>query len=277
MGVPPGASRHESDYMTRRVLISGAAGGIGRGLVERCVRAGWQVAALDVAPLTPVREDVLNVVADLTDDEQVAAAVQTVGERFGGIDGLVNNAAATPARAPLAAHSGERVAAVLDVNVTGVVRLTQAALPLLRAGSGPAVVNLSSIGGARAFRRNLGYCASKGAVEALTRALALDLAPLGIRVNAVAPGMVYTDAWRGVPTEEYARRSGLVPLGRPANVDEIAAAVNFLLGTDASYVTGVVLPVDGGQAAQAYAPLEEPGLSAVEDFPAGPALPQGTR
>lgn len=262
--------------MTRRVLISGAAGGIGRGLVERCVRAGWQVAALDVAPLTPVREDVLSVVADLTDDEQVAAAVQTVAARFGGLDGLVNNAAATPARAPLAEQTGERVSAVLDVNVSGMVRLTQAALPLLRAGDGPAVVNLSSIGAARAFRRNLGYCASKGAVEALTRALALDLAPLGVRVNAVAPGMVFTDAWRGVPAEENARRAGLVPLGRPAGVNEIAAAVSFLLGPDASYVTGVVMPVDGGLAAQAYAPFEEPGLSAVEDYPAGPPL-QGTR
>lgn len=255
--------------MSRRVLVTGAAGGIGRAIAGYAVDQGWRVALLDVpsAALSDVLPQgcpprVLRIACDLRRDGDVASAARAVAEAWSGLDVLVNNAALTPGRRPFAGLTGGHVAEILDVNVTGQVRLVQALVPLLAQGDAPAVVNLSSIGASRAFRGNLGYCASKGAVEALTRALALDLAPRGIRVNAVAPGMVRTAAWDNVDSAEAARRGRLVPLGRPAEPAEIASVVAFLASPAASYVTGHVLTVDGGLGAQAYSVRDEPGLPA---------------
>lgn len=263
---------HEPSSRTgRRALVTGAAGGIGRAVVERFLADGWFVALLDRpgSPLEAVATgrpapQVLRLTADVRRDSDIRAAIDIVDRSWGALDVLVNNAAAVPARAPLAQHTGEQVADILDINLTGAVRLVQAGLPLLKRGDGPAVVNLSSIGASRAFRRNPGYCASKGAIEAVTRSLALDLAPRGIRVNAVAPGMVRTAVWDGVDPAEEARRGRLVPLGRPADPAEIAAVVAFLASRASSYVTGHVLAADGGLGVQAYAVDSEPGLDLAE-------------
>ncbi|QBI53020.1 SDR family NAD(P)-dependent oxidoreductase [Streptomonospora litoralis] len=259
--------------MSGRVLITGAAGGIGRALVAAFADEGWRVAALDRVDPDPEGPADLRVTADVTDTDDVAAAARQIGGAWGGLDALVNNAALAPARRDLAAHTDDAFGHILDVNVVGAMRMVHGLRPLLQTGSHPGIVNLSSIGAARAFRRNPAYCASKGAVEALTRSLALDLAPEGIRVNAVAPGMVRTHAWQTLDDAEARRRDGIVPLGRPASAEEVASVVRFLAGAGARYVTGAVVPVDGGLAAQAYSAPEEPGLSAVGDYPSASEAP----
>lgn len=253
--------------MNRRVLVTGAAGGIGGAVADALLAEGWHVAALDLHP-PALRSGgrFLPLAADVTSDADTAAAAERLRGEWGALDALVNSAAAVPGRRPFAEHTAAALAGVLDVNATAALRLVQDLLPLLRAGKAPGIVNVSSIGAARAFRRNPVYCASKGAVEALTRALALDLAPDGIRVNAVAPGMVRTGAWNGLASGEERRRAGLVPLGRPARPEEVAAAVRFLAGPESGYITAAVLPVDGGLAAQAYAAPDEPGLAETGDF-----------
>ena len=112
-------------------------------------------------------------------------------------------------------------------------------------------MHVSSVGATRAHRHAVAYDASKGAVEAATRSMALELAPLGVRVNAVAPGLVATDRFAALPERERRKRAATVPLGRAATCDEVAACVSFLCSADAAYVTGHVLTVDGGLIAQA--------------------------
>ncbi|MFI7026442.1 SDR family NAD(P)-dependent oxidoreductase [Micromonospora sp. NPDC049900] len=263
--------------MSRRVLVTGAAGAIGTALVAAFLARGWRVAALDrrqpepavaAEPGAPVAESPTRLTwlaADVTDAAAVEAAVDRLRADWGGLDVLVNNAAVGPPRAPVGRETAAHLRGVLEVNLVAPLALVQATLPLLAVGDAPAVVQLSSIGGSRAFRGNAAYVASKGGLEAMTRALALDLAGRGIRVNAVAPAMVRTPGWDDAGPEEVARRTGLVPLGRPGTLTEIAAAVGFLAGPESGYITGVVLPVDGGLGAQAYSPVEEPGVAATLD------------
>ena len=146
---------------------------------------------------------------------------------------------------------------LMAVNARSTFLCSILAAPLLREAHDPAIVNISSIGAIRAFRGAPAYVAGKGAVEAVTRALALDLAPYGIRVNAVAPGMVRSTAWSGITESEDARRSQLIPLGRAGEPGEIAEVVAFLASERASYITGQVLGADGGLSIQAYTPADE--------------------
>lgn len=255
----------------RRALVTGGAGGIGLEIGRRLFAEGWAVALLDRPGAAAARNDLapcenrlLNLRCDIRSDRQLTAALEEIVESWDGVDVLINSAATVSPRAPLPQLTGDSLSEIFEVNVTGAVRVLQASLPALTSGVAPAVVNLSSLGGSRAFRRNGAYCASKGAIDSLTRALALDLAPRGIRVNAVAPAMVRTHAWDGVDEREVARRGRLVPLGRPAEAAEIAAAVEFLASPRSSYITGQILAVDGGLGVQAYAAVDEPGLDADE-------------
>jgi 3-oxoacyl-[acyl-carrier protein] reductase len=130
---------------------------------------------------------------------------------------------------------------------------------MARRGGG-CIVNISSVGGSRAHRSMAPYDASKGGIEAATRAMAVDLAPHNIRVNAVAPGAVRTDRWDGVPDAEVQRRRRGIPLNREGTAEDTAAAVAFLCSEDAAYITGQVLAVDGGLLAQLRPPDAEMGL-----------------
>jgi NAD(P)-dependent dehydrogenase (short-subunit alcohol dehydrogenase family) len=240
-------------------VVSGAARGIGKAVASELRRLGWVVYGVDITPLAPTErnEHIAHISADVTVAREMRRAIEQVVEETGRLDALVNNAALLSQRSRSSQPAMRRFRRVLETNVASVYIPTKLAVRHLSNADSPAIVNVSSIGASRAFRGQAGYVASKGAVEALTRALSLELAHLRIRVNAVAPAMVETEAWSGVGDEEYRRRSALIPLGRPAQPEEIAKAVAFLCSPASSYITGQVLAVDGGMSVQCYSPDEE--------------------
>jgi 3-oxoacyl-[acyl-carrier protein] reductase len=187
-------------------------------------------------------------------DRVLEAAVSA----FGGVDLLVNNAGWAEPIAHLLEMSEEHWDTVLRTNLKSVYLFTRRAADLMvDRGRGGAVVSVSSWGARRAHREMAAYDASKAGIEAFTRAAALDLAPFGIRVNAVAPGIVHTDGSAAQSPEQLAERARPIPLGRLGRPEDVASVVAFLASDEAAYVTGQVLGVDGGVAAQGRPPFAD--------------------
>jgi NAD(P)-dependent dehydrogenase (short-subunit alcohol dehydrogenase family) len=224
--------------MSRVAVVTGAAGGIGGAVAERLTRDGFEVVGADV---TGVDQEFR---VDLTDSSDVIRFATALVARHTRVDVLVNNAGVWR-HAAIADVPYDEARRVLEVNLLGAWAMTQALVPAMPAGA--AIVNISSTS-VRVSSGSLGlYPSSKGGLEALTRQLAVELGPRGVRVNAVAPGMIRTPATE----QHYADGSrdeaikGL-PLGRAGTPADVASAVSFLAGPDAVYVTGHVLTVDGG-------------------------------
>jgi NAD(P)-dependent dehydrogenase (short-subunit alcohol dehydrogenase family) len=235
-------------------LVTGAARGIGLATAQRFLAEGWRVALLDIDGDTLERthaglarpHDTLAIACDVADPDGVAAALASVAKRFGRLDALVNNAGIAIFK-PILEVSYADWSRVLAVNLTGPFLCTQAAAPLMRDSGGGAIVNVSSISGLRASTLRAAYGTSKAGLAHLTKQQAAELAALGIRVNAVAPGPVDTAMAKAVHTPEIrADYHDHMPLNRYGLESELAEAIFFLCSERASYITGQVLAVDGG-------------------------------
>ncbi|MGO4535011.1 SDR family NAD(P)-dependent oxidoreductase [Leifsonia sp. 2MCAF36] len=231
-------------------VVTGGASGIGAAIAERLSAAGATVAVLDLAP-EAANPALFALAVDIGDDDSVRAAIQTVAERFGRIDILINNAG-IGATGTVADNSDAEWNRVWDINVVGLVRVTRAALPHLRQSPAAAIVNTSSIVATAGLPQRALYSACKGAVLALTRAMAADHLREGIRVNAVSPGTVDTP-WverllssAADPAAERAALNARQPHGRLVAPHEVADAVAYLASPRSGSTTGVSLAVDGG-------------------------------
>ncbi|HUC56775.1 MAG TPA: SDR family oxidoreductase [Streptosporangiaceae bacterium] len=244
-----------SEFAGRTAIITGGASGIGLATARLLTGRGARVVILDRAIPDEIAGELTAIGADVTDDAQVRTAVAGAAQVLGGIDIVVNNAG-IGAIGTIEANDDDEWRRVLDVNVLGIVRVTRAALPFLRAAvlahGQAAVVNTCSIAATAGLPERTLYSASKGAVLSLTLAMAADHVREGIRVNCVNPGTADTP-WIGRllaqaddPEAERAALNARQPMGRLVSAEEVAAAIAYLASPLASSVTGASLAVDGG-------------------------------
>jgi 3-oxoacyl-[acyl-carrier protein] reductase len=239
----------------KTVLVTGGSRGIGRAIVELFASEGADVtffyrgnadAAQDV--VTTVRgtgRDVNCAQVDVTDAAASRTAVEQLADRAGRIDVLVNNAGVIRDN-PLAALDDDDIGIVLDTNVGGVFNVTRAVVPYMVMQRAGTIINLSSVAAEKGGRGQTNYAASKGAVNAFTRALAVELAPRKIRVNAVAPGVIDTEMSQGVRDLAGDETKARILMRRYGTAQDVAYAVWFLASDYANYVTGQVFHIDGG-------------------------------
>jgi NAD(P)-dependent dehydrogenase (short-subunit alcohol dehydrogenase family) len=240
----------QQDFAGVVAVVTGGSSGIGLATARLLARRGARVANLDLAP---AGDDgaALAVKCDVADDGSVRSAVAEVVDRFGRLDVLVNNAG-IGAQGDVTANDDDEWHRVFDVNVLGMVRVTRAALPHLRAAPAAAVVNTCSIAATAGLPQRALYSATKGAVLSLTLAMAADHVREGIRVNCVTPGTADTP-WvarlldrAADPDAELAALRARQPMGRLVSADEVANAIAYLASPLSSSTTGTVLAVDGG-------------------------------
>jgi NAD(P)-dependent dehydrogenase (short-subunit alcohol dehydrogenase family) len=255
----------------KAVVVTGAGGGVGRALCRQIAQQGGRVVAVGrteaklEATLDAVRSlggEGRAVAGDIADPETARRAVEVTCEAYGGVDVLINNAAVgysyeatrPNSMATLAAQPPELWREVIDINLNGAAIMTQRAIPALLRRPGANIVFISSIMGLGGSASAHAYAAAKAGMMNLVQSLAVTHGPAGLRVNCVAPGLIETEMVANVFDSSVLQsdtvRFGICPLGRAAQPDEIASAALFLASTAASYITGAILPVDGGRAAR---------------------------
>ena len=238
------------------VLVTGGAGGIGQAIAQRFAGVGSNVVVNDVseeqadavvADIKSSGGNAMAAVADVSNADQVNAMVESVMAAHGRIDVLVNNAGLVSPMLHFFEADEAWWRRIIDVNLTGHFLVSHPVARIMAKAGGGSIINMSSGGATRAHRAFTAYDATKGGIEALTRAMALDLGPYNIRVNALMPGSIDTS---GLGIEDRKLRGENVPLGRIGEPIDMTGAALFLASDDASYVTGDVIKVDGGMLAQ---------------------------
>lgn len=234
-------------------LITGGTSGIGAACAVRFAKAGATVIVSGrnkeqgekiVSEINSEGGKAVFCLLDVCNDDSIKAAAEFIKKEFGCLDILFNNAGVYPVTPPLEELTRESGSDILDINVSGVVMMTQACLPLLRESRG-VILNNASVAGFQSYTagQSYMYCGSKAAVIKITQLIAKKYGS-EIRANAICPGVVRTPIYKRFDEERY--KSG-VPMGRVGEVEDVAAAANFLVSDDAAFINGAVLAVDGGQ------------------------------
>lgn len=248
--------------MSKKIaLVTGATSGIGRATCIKLAEQGFEIIASgrDSEALVSLRDHLIDggfkvsvFQAEMRDENSRKQLLEFVSETHGGLDALVN-CAGIIGNGTIENTTLEDWDAMLEINLTAVFHTMQLSAPLLEKKKG-SIVNVSSVAGTRAFPNVVAYCVSKAGVDQLTRCAALDLAPKGVRVNAVNPGVVVSNLHRRGGMDESRYQEFLEhsktthPLGRVGTPEEIAALISFLVSNDAGWITGVTYDIDGGRA-----------------------------
>jgi NAD(P)-dependent dehydrogenase (short-subunit alcohol dehydrogenase family) len=252
-------------------VVTGAGVGIGRAIAERFAGAGCRVVVndVDIATAEATAADIranggtaIGVGADVSNGDQVAGMFDTIVAEYGQVDVLVNNAGLVSPMLHFFDADEAWWRRIIDVNLTGHFLCSHRAARLMAKAGGGVIINMSSGGATKAHRAFTAYDASKGGIEALTRAMALDLGPYNIRVNALMPGSIDTT---GLSIDERKLRGENVPLGRIGEPADMTGAALFLASDDASYITGDVIKIDGGMLAQQRSATVD--IKPPSDFP----------
>jgi len=252
------------DLAGKGAIVTGTSRGIGCGIAEFLGRQGMRLVTAArsaeageafAAGLRAAGADCVFVAADLATPEGAQQVFDVASERLRRVDLLVNNAAHLRSWSILQLDE-EKYRGSFEANVRMVYGLSRLVSRHMADAGGGCIVSISSVGGLRAHRGLVGYDASKGAMDAMTRGMAVDLAPYGIRVNSVAPGLTLTRELRPEWAEKFQEKLKGIPLGRAGTPEDMAAAVAFLASDAGAYITGQVLYVDGGLTAQ----LTPPGI-----------------
>ena len=243
-------------FANRRMIVTGGANGIGKATALRFVAGSAQVACLDMDEVALAEigriEGILALKADVTDTASVEAAIEQAAAQMGGIDGVVN-AAGIDLQASLEDMTDAAWERLIAVNLTGPMKICRSATPHMKAAGGGTIVNVSSGAGLQPLKFRSAYSASKAGLQMFSKALAMELAEAGIRVNVLCPGAVETPLFRTSIADGQEGEAQLeavrarYALARIAVPDEIAAGIAFLSSSESSYVTGVALAVDGGR------------------------------
>ncbi len=244
-----------SHFAEHVVLVTGASRGLGRAIAIELATRGARVA-LNYLADTQSAQDTLSAIEakgtegmlvqfDVSDNAAVTAGVGEIIKRWGRIDALVNNAGIA-IDAPFATSSSEDLQAVLDTNLVGTIQCCRAVVRRMMGNRSGAIVNVGSVAGRHAGPGQTAYASSKGAVDAFTRALSVEVARYGIRVNAVVPGFIDAGIAARMDPQRLEAQKTRIPAGRLGTDQEVANAVAFLLSEEASYIMGHSLVVDGG-------------------------------
>lgn len=238
-------------------IVTGASSGLGLSIADKFLKEGAKVVFSDInvekgEEIVSQKENAIFIKCNVTRSEEINDLIEKTIEKFGKLDIFVNNAG-TAAMAGVDSMSDEDWKKVIDVNLTGVFYGVRAATKYMKNNNiKGSIINMSSILGINGFNGSVSYCAAKGGVNQITRTAAIELAPLGIRINAVAPGFIQTEMTKGMLQDEACRKflEASTPLGYIGEPEDIANAALYLASDDAKYVTGSILYVDGGWTAR---------------------------